>query len=92
MPGANCKLPTFAKRKRKVRNWDGFVQRCRALLKKTLIKYLFVCSHVGKPRPLMLLPYPGILFEIFIFGPKTRENVVVLDYLAVDNFDFTDFT
>ena len=45
------------------------------------------------------------LFEIFIFGPKiqlsfpekivdffgwkTRENVVVLDFLAVDNFDFT---
>ena len=45
------------------------------------------------------------LFEIFIFvqkfhfdfprklsiflGWKTRENVVVLDFLAVDNFDFT---
>ena len=45
------------------------------------------------------------LFEIFIFFPKiqlwfpekivdffvwkTRENVVVLDILAVDNFDFT---
>ena len=45
------------------------------------------------------------LFEIFIFCPKiqlwfpmkiidflgwkTRENVVVLDFLAVDNFDFT---
>ena len=24
-----------------------------------------------------------------IFGWKTRENVVVLDFLAVDNFDFT---
>ena len=23
------------------------------------------------------------------FGRKTRENVVVLDFLAVDNFDFT---
>ena len=23
------------------------------------------------------------------FGQKTRENVVVLDFLAVDNFDFT---
>ena len=46
-----------------------------------------------------------LLFEIFIFCPKiqlwffekivdffgwkTRENVVVLDFLAVDNFDFT---
>ena len=45
------------------------------------------------------------MFEIFIFclkihlwfpeknvnfgGWKTRENVVVLDFLAVDNFDFT---
>ena len=45
------------------------------------------------------------LFEIFIFCPKiqlwfpekivdffgwkTRENVVVLDFLALDNFDFT---
>ena len=45
------------------------------------------------------------LFEIFIFSPKiqlwfpekivdflgwkTRENVAVLDFLAVDNFDFT---
>ena len=36
------------------------------------------------------------LFEIFIFCPKiqlfggkTRENVVVLDFLAIDNFDFT---
>ena len=45
------------------------------------------------------------LFEIFIFCPKiqlwfpekivhffgwkTRENVLVLDFLAVDNFDFT---
>ena len=25
----------------------------------------------------------------FFFGRKTRENVVVLDFLAVDNFDFT---
>ena len=25
-------------------------------------------------------------------GWKTRENVVVLDFLAVDNFDFKDFT
>ena len=41
------------------------------------------------------------LFQIFIFCPKipekivdfsgwkTRENIVVLDFLAVDNFDFT---
>ena len=45
------------------------------------------------------------LFEIFIFCPKiqlwfsekfvdffgwkTRENVMVLDFLAIDNFDFT---
>ena len=48
---------------------------------------------------------PRTLFEIFTFCPKnqlwfpekivdflgwkTRENVVVLDILAVDNFDFT---
>ena len=25
----------------------------------------------------------------FFFGRKTRENVVVLDFLAIDNFDFT---
>ena len=25
----------------------------------------------------------------FFLGRKTRENVVVLDFLAVDNFDFT---
>ena len=25
----------------------------------------------------------------FFFWVKTRENVVVLDFLAVDNFDFT---
>ena len=25
----------------------------------------------------------------FCLGGKTRENVVVLDFLAVDNFDFT---
>ena len=51
------------------------------------------------------IPSGNTLFEIFIFGPKiqllfpvkivvfvgwkTRENVVVLDFLAVDNFDFT---
>ena len=31
------------------------------------------------------------LLEIFIWVKtvKTRENVVVLDFLAVDNFDFT---
>ena len=67
----------------------GLCKGVEKLLKKTLIKYLFVCSHVGKPRPLMLLPYPGKLFEIFVFCPKTRENIVVLDFLAVDNFDFT---
>ena len=45
--------------------------------------------------------YPLTLFEIFIFCPnfpwklsnffgwKTREKVVGLDFLAVDNFDFT---
>ena len=27
--------------------------------------------------------------SIFFLGEKTRENVVVLDFLAVDNFDFT---
>ena len=31
----------------------------------------------------------GILSQTWIFGWKTRENVVVLDFLAVDNFDFT---
>ena len=28
-------------------------------------------------------------FNFDFFGWKTRENVVVLDFLAVDNFDFT---
>ena len=53
----------------------------------------------------ILLGLVHTLFEIFIFvqkfnfdfprklpiflGWKTRENVVVLDFLAVDNFDFT---
>ena len=27
--------------------------------------------------------------SIFFFGVKTRENAAVLDFLAVDNFDFT---
>ena len=51
------------------------------------------------------VPSFDTLFEIFIFCPKiqlwfpekivdlfgwkTRENVVILDFLAVDNFDFT---
>ena len=26
--------------------------------------------------------------KVIFFGWKTRENVVVLDFLAVDNFDF----
>ena len=30
-----------------------------------------------------------IFLKLFFFGWKTRENVVVLDFLAVDNFDFT---
>ena len=53
----------------------------------------------------MFFDFPNFLFEIFIFCPKmnfdfprklsiflgwkTRENVVILDFLAVDNFDFT---
>ena len=51
------------------------------------------------------LSFGDTLFEIFIFCPKiqlwfpekivdflgwkTRENVAVLDFLAIDNFDFT---
>ena len=57
------------------------------------------------PRNCQYIPSANTLFEIFIFCPKiqlwlpekivdflgwkTRENVVVLDFLAVDNFDFT---
>ena len=53
----------------------------------------------------LCLPAGRTLFEIFIFCPKiqlwfpenfvdffrwkTRENVLVLDFLALDNFDFT---
>ena len=56
-------------------------------------------------KSLCTVTYFRTLFEIFVFCPKiqlwfpekiveflgwkTRENVVVLDFLAVDNFDFT---
>ena len=67
-------------------------------LPNTKICVKFICSLLRK------ITFPT-LFEIFIFCPKiqlwfpekivnfsgwkTRENVVVLDFLAVDNFDFT---
>ena len=34
------------------------------------------------------LSFPQKIVDFFC-GGKTRENVVVLDFLAVDNFDFT---
>ena len=39
-------------------------------------------------RNLHFLSKNSTLIVDFIWG-KTRENVVVLDFLAVDNFDFT---
>ena len=59
------------------------------------------CLHSFCCRWQMQLCTPLTLFEIFIFCPKIQlwfsekivdffgENVVVLDFLAVDNFDFT---
>mgnify|MGYP006903937377 CR=1 FL=1 len=45
------------------------------------------------------IPYTNTLFQVFIFCPKiqivelfwvkTRKNAAVLDFLAVDNCDFT---
>ena len=60
------------------------------------------CVLLGIRAFLRLIDH--ILFKIFIFCPnstlisrencrlfggKTRENIVVLDFLTVDNFDFT---
>ena len=71
--------------------------------KKLLIpqEWWSICNWIGN----ILLYFINSLFEIFIFvqkfnfdfprtivdifGWKTRENVVVLDFLAVDNFVFT---
>ena len=54
----------------------------------TLLNFTHSQSSLFAPHPRYTL------FKIFIFCPKiqlwkTRENVVVLDFLAVDNFDFT---
>ena len=37
--------------------------------------------------PKIQLWFPEKIVDLFVW--KTRENVVVLDFLAVDNFDFT---
>ena len=37
--------------------------------------------------PIIQLRFPEKIVDFF--GWKTRENVVILDFLAVDNFDFT---
>ena len=38
--------------------------------------------------PKIQLWFPEKIVDFFL-GEKTRQNVVVLDFLAVDNFDFT---
>ena len=49
-----------------------------------------VCTHCSKSSFFVQkfdFDFPRKL--LIFFGWKTRENVVVLDFLAVDNFDFT---
>ena len=48
--------------------------------KNTLFEIFIFC-------PKIQLSFPEKIVDFF--GRKTRENVVVLDFLAVDNFDFT---
>ena len=50
------------------------------LLYATLFEISIFC-------PKIQLWFPETILDFF--GWKTRENVVVLDFLAVDNFDFT---
>ena len=59
---------------------------------KVVIWRLFVCLHFHTVWNLHFCPKIQLWFPekiVDFFGWKTRENVVVLDFLAVDNFDFT---
>ena len=56
-------------------NWNEL------FLAVTLFEIFIFCPEIQ-------LWFPEKIVDFF-FGWKTRENVVVLDFLAVDNFDFT---
>ena len=55
-----------------------FLQFLNPSLKHTARNLHFLSKNSTFPRKLSIF-----------WGRKTRENVVVLDFLAVDNFDFT---
>ena len=54
--------------------------------KSPLKKSSFLQSHCSKSS--FFVQKFNFYFPIFL-GKKTRENAAVLDFLAVDNFDFT---
>ena len=56
------------------------VKMCQFLAKNTLFEIFIFC-------PKIQLWFPEEIVDFF--GWRTRENVVVLDFLAVDNLDFT---
>ena len=88
----NCNYCSACARIPEFNGFTGFAENA-FIEEKVLFKSL--CIHSAQCT----------LFEIFIFCPKiqlwfpekivdffgwkTRENVVILDFLAVDNFDFT---
>ena len=55
-------------------------------LKNKYFKYTLFEIFIFRPK--IQLWFPGKIVDDFL-GWKTRENVVVLGFLAVDNFDFT---
>ena len=75
------------------------------LLKKSILKAQCLKITQNRPNVARFWYFKTTMFEIFIFCPKTLlwflekivdffgwktcENVVVLDFLAVGNFDFT---
>ena len=50
------------------------------LAKNTLFEIFIFCPKIQLWFPVKIVDF---------FGRKTRENVVLMDFLAVDNFDFT---
>ena len=54
------------------------------------VRIIFMYSHCSKSSFFVQKFNFDFLRKLSIFGgEKTREDVVVLDFLAVDNFDFT---
>ena len=84
MPGANCKLPTFAKRKRKVRNWDGFVQRCREATEEDFNQISLCVQSCRKTETFNASTIPGITNQVvvkdklfFSFSPYRALDILI---------------